>query len=226
MNRRNEVNRSVSSIPWMQRYLSITTAFLGGLYLLTFLLHTFEKSSSAAFKFTPYLLLTTIVLVLIPHFAAGNFRLIAWFGAAGLLIFLLEVVGLETGNLFGIVEFSTSLGLQVLGIPIVLVFNWVLVILGAVTLMERFADALWYQLAGVMMITTFYAFIVDQAAVVLSYWEWSSGFAPIQNYLVWALLGGTAAWFYNLLKLSNREHIQVWIIMCLQLIFFLGLRFT
>lgn len=226
MNRNNEVTRSVSDIPWMQRYLSITTAFLAGLYLLTFLLHAFEKSSSAAFKFTPYLLLTTIILVLIPHISAGNFRLIAWFGATGLLIFLLEVIGLESGNLFGIVEFNTSLGLLIIGIPIVLVFNWVLVILGAVTLMERFSDSLWYRLAGVMMITTFYAFIVDQAAVVLSYWEWSSGFAPIQNYVVWALLGGIAAWIYDLLKLSNRKHIQVWIIMCLQLIFFLGLRFS
>ena len=151
---------------------------------------------------TPGFLLLTSVAVAAPSLATGDRRFARWAAGAYALTFAAEAVGVATGAVFGEYVYGPTLGWKVLGVPLIIAFNWVLVVNGAVCLAGRIlpprADAgrrfALPLLAGA--IAAAFDWVMEPVAIRLDYWSWAGGGIPLQNYAAWFVLAAALAAFH------------------------------
>ncbi len=139
-------------------------------------------------------LLATALLLLGNHEQLGRWDLIA-FGCCALLGFGVEVLGVETGVIFGSYSYSERLGPRWLDVPLMIGVNWA-VLLFAIRawLGTRVRSLLGMVLLGATAMTLF-DWLMEPAAIALGYWQWEGNQIPLRNYLAWwvvslLLLGG------------------------------------
>lgn len=144
--------------------------------------------------------LTFIVMALLIYITdtSGSIFFKESFIVAFCIGFSAEIIGVNTGLLFGSYQYDSSLGIKVLNTPILIGLMWFMTIYGianfAYYLNEKMSASLrienhrffWGILAGV--ITTFFDYILEPAAIKLGYWSWSDEVIPWKNYLSWFLI--------------------------------------
>lgn len=128
-----------------------------------------------------------------------SFFILAW--AVGMAT---EMIGVNTGILFGTYHYGTILGPQILGVPLLIGCNWYLILRassGVATRMlawlplDRAKDikhpgesqALrWaHPILGGILATGF-DWVMEPVAIRLGYWTWfGDGHVPLLNYLTW-----------------------------------------
>ncbi len=148
---------------------------------------------------TPGFLLMTSAAVAAPSLAADGRRFVLWAAGAYALTFAAEAVGVATGAVFGEYGYGPTLGWKLLGVPVIIAFNWVMVVNGAVCIAgrilasragagRRFALPL---LAGTIAVA--FDWVMEPAAIRLDYWTWAGGGIPLQNYAAWFVLAAVLA---------------------------------
>ena len=100
--------------------------------------------------------------------------------------FSAEVIGVNTGLLFGEYQYSNlALGLKVLGVPILVGIMWLLVSVSAwqIALLGNFNSWLTVLLASA--ITVMFDLVLEQYATAYGLWSWQGGEIPLLNYISW-----------------------------------------
>lgn len=104
--------------------------------------------------------------------------------------FLLEGIGVNTGLLFGNYEYGQELGYKLLGVPIVLGFNWYCVVAASAHLVTKVLKnkslterALWTGL-----LCTFLDYLIEPVAMHFDFWDWQNGIIPLYNYISWFII--------------------------------------
>lgn len=151
---------------------------------------------------TPVYLLFMGVLVVLPSLVIERWRFGVWMVFAYVLTFLVEAAGVATGSIFGAYKYGPTLGGDVHGVPLVIAFNWMLVVNGSVCFSARVVPrgaGGWRRpaivgLAGLLAVA--FDFIMEPVAMRLDYWQWTLGAVPFQNYLAWFVLAGCLAAFH------------------------------
>ena len=149
---------------------------------------------------SPMLILLTLVAVgfaAVSSEASRRIRLLLWCFGSGLAGFFLEGVGVHTGFPFGEYTYSGGLGLQLLAVPVSIGFAWVLVLLGAHSLLQLVHlspknDVAHAAAIGGIMVA--FDLVMEPAAIHLGYWQWQ-GHVPFQNYLTWWVAGSLLAFW-------------------------------
>ena len=154
-------------------------------------------------------------------FRGKRVRLIAWIILTYAATFALEAVGTATGLVFGPYTYGDVLGLMLFSVPLVIGFNWVLVVLGGLSITERFSTLVAALTTG--MITTVFDFLMEPLAVHLGYWEWHWDGIPPQNYLAWFVTSFLAALAYRSLGIQMKTRLPAFYL-GVQTLFFLALR--
>jgi len=148
-------------------------------------------------------------------------RLVLWVAVTYLITFTLEAVGTATGLIFGPYTYGDVLGLMVVAVPVVIGFNWVLVVLGALRMVQRFPA--WAAVPGAAILTTAFDYLMEPVAVHLGYWTWHWDGIPPQNYLAWFLTSFAAALAFRGLKLRIGTRLPAFYLI-IQALFFLSIR--
>lgn len=113
----------------------------------------------------------------------------ARFYITGLVIFILgyfiEVIGVNTGVIFGDYEYGKTLGFEILETPLMIGVNWLLLILSCWSLTGLFFQNRWirYKVGAVFMVT--YDIVLEPVAIRLDMWGWQGGEIPLRNYAGW-----------------------------------------
>lgn len=173
---------------------------------------------------TPYILLLTGVLVLYYTLKKGELNILVWCLIIYILTFTLEILGTKTGIIFGSYTYGDTLGLKLSGVPLIIGFNWVMVILGAITLAEEIDKNIFLTalLAGTFAVL--FDLILEPVALKLGYWEWESGRIPLSNYYSWIGISFAASLLYDFLDIkTNMKMPECYF--TIQLIFFILLSF-
>ena len=133
---------------------------------------------------TPYVLTITLLLLIVNNFIDKKF-LIRLF-----LIFLLgltvEIIGVNFSIFFGEYKYGNNLGIKIFDVPIVIGFNWVLLII----LTGNFAHKIFPKsiilrvLTGSIMMILL-DLLIEISAPNLDYWEFANHPVPFSNYLWW-----------------------------------------
>ncbi|MDF1566381.1 MAG: carotenoid biosynthesis protein [Spirochaetaceae bacterium] len=151
----------------------------------------------------------------------ARLRLITWIVLTYLVTFALEAIGTATGLVFGPYDYGKVLGVMVLAVPVVIGFNWVLVVLGALRIVQRWPW--WAAIPTAAVLTTSFDFLMEPAAIHLGYWNWHWDGIPPQNYMAWFVISFTAAVAYRALRIRIPSKLPAYY-MLIQAVFFAAIR--
>jgi len=167
---------------------------------------------------TPFhLILSTVILLLfhrdwsIQFYIFSVLAFIIGFGA--------EVVGVQTGLIFGDYTYGTVLGPKILGVPLMIGVNWFLLVYITGVLVQKYLenDILAAILAALLMV--FLDFLIEPVAIALDFWTWKSDDIPLSNYLGWFAVAFLIQMIYRKMHFSKENPIAVFLLICL-IVFF------
>ncbi len=182
--------------------------------------HLYGPLRNLMLLLTPGTLLLTGLIVLFYSYKSSTNNFLLWAAFTYIITFILEVVGVKTGMIFGEYNYGSTLGIKLFDVPLIIGFNWVFVILGSIAISRLMTDNIFLS----SIISAFIAFIFDlilePIAIKLDYWSWSEGIIPIQNYLAWFVIAFIASVFFLKLNLKLRSDISIHYFF-IQLVFFI-----
>lgn len=182
--------------------------------------HIIPSVKSLMILLTPYTLLLTGSVTLFFSFQKGNTNLIVWGIIVYIITFSLEVIGVKTGYIFGSYYYDDVLGFKRFDVPLIIGFNWVVIILGAIGIASRIHKSA-FQIA---LLTGTFAVLFDvmlePVAIKLGYWTWDNGFIPLQNYYAWFGIAFFASLFGSKLKLDLEDSLFIYYLL-IQFTFFI-----
>ncbi len=132
----------------------------------------------------------------------------------------IEILGIQTGKIFGEYRYGDSLGLSILSVPLMIGVNWVFLTYASSSVFEgiRLPDSVKVILASLVMVG--YDIVLEQSAPKMDMWYWEEGAVPFQNYVAWFAI---AVVFHSVLKIfriNTSNPVAAAILLC-QFIFFL-----
>ena len=134
--------------------------------------------------------------------------------------FLVEMVGVNTGKIFGVYHYGAGLGPKINGTPLMIGINWLMLTLAFADLVRRTGLSGWVTVPVAAAGMVGYDLVLEQIAPWLDMWNWEGGSIPLQNYAAWFLL---ALLFQILLKgtgIPVKNRVALAVLFC-QFFFFL-----
>lgn len=166
--------------------------------------HILDRTYPYMIVLTPFVLLVFGIAVLI-NTTGYNPKFLLWCLAAYLFTFSIEVLGVHTGKIFGQYHYGDTLGIKLLGVPLVIGFNWVIVVLGAIALAKKISRNTFCSSLLAALFTVGFDIPLEIVAVNLDYWHWPGGFVPLQNYIAWFVVALIVALSFDYLKLQTKS---------------------
>jgi putative membrane protein len=174
----------------------------------------------AAFGLSYVLRLTPVLLTIIACTAVifWDAPVKAKIWASAIIIFgsyLVELIGVQTGMLFGDYSYGKLLGFTVFGVPITIGITWLIVCLSAWNIVSLNTSSLLrkYLLGGVLVVM--FDLILEQFAVAYSLWSWQGGNIPLYNYISWFAV--SMIWFFVIHKFAPKAEPSIFAIYILPL---------
>jgi putative membrane protein len=197
-------------------------------YFLYFLILVYVSGSigfvmNPAFfsPFTPYTLLFTCFVFLI-HIPVADKKFLLAFFTIAFLGYIIEVIGVKTGLIFGKYSYGDGLGIKLLEVPLIISINWAMLICAGIRIVSSiFANKI-TVLAVAALLVTLIDLLIEQVAPKLDFWQFESGLPNIHNYLGWIGVAFFISYFFYPILIKSNRTVYL-IILILQIIFFTSL---
>jgi bisanhydrobacterioruberin hydratase len=179
------------------------------IFLFGILWHSIDATYDYVLLLTPFVLVITYVIVLYPEIKERNYSLLLWLLAVYVITFILEAAGVQTGAIFGDYYYGDTLGLKFLDVPIVIGFNWGMIIWGAAELSDKMKLPVILKVLTVSLAAVILDFLIEPVAMQFNYWNWNNSIIPVQNYIAWMVISivFAASWF--LLKIKSKTRLPI-----------------
>jgi bisanhydrobacterioruberin hydratase len=157
-----------------------------------------------------------------------------------LFTLIIEIIGVKTGLIFGQYSYSNIWQVQIFNTPLLIGFNWILVVFGAICLVEkleklqvisnlhlhlnRYPINILCKSVAVGLIAVVFDLVLEPVAIKLNYWQWQNNIIPLQNYLAWFVVAFIASLVYYLFKLKPKNNLAT-VVLIYQYIFLLFIFF-
>lgn len=181
---------------------------------------------------SPFNLWVSLILLLLFHQDFNrNFILISI--SIFLAGFLVEVVGVHTGLIFGQYWYGQTLGTQLFNVPLVIGANWLLLVYCSSVVTQNICTRLQKILPENSLLSSAFLkaflaaslmvsldFLIEPVAIRLDFWHWQNEQIPLQNFQAWFLIAFILAFMFlkgNFLK----TNLLAPLLFILQLLFFI-----
>lgn len=156
-----------------------------------------------------------------------------------------EIIGVNTGLLFGNYIYGNVLGYKIFGVPLLIGVQWFVTVFCSASIIQqiqiwvenrvkketgniiKFNNYKTIQYLSLVidgaLIATFFDFALEPVAQKLEYWTWANYNIPAYNYWCWFIVSGLLLFVYKLFpfKKVNQFALHLFII---QVLFFVALR--
>jgi putative membrane protein len=173
--------------------------------------------------FTPINLFISFVLLFINQVQLEKSEL-----NAALIIFFIgmisEILGVNYGLIFGDYVYLDNLGFKVLGVPVLIGVNWIILtfITGSMSsyiIKNKHIAAL---TGAILMILL--DLIIEPVAPLLGFWIFDLPTVPLQNYIGWFVIGLTTQYIYHF-NIERKEYSFSINLLLVNAVFFAFLNF-
>lgn len=188
---------------------------------------------------TVFHLLLMAALLVATH-PKKNRRFFLFFLITSMAGFLIEAAGVNTGAVFGRYMYGETLGLQLLGVPLIIGINWFIIIYCAGMFTQAYENYMLHRLSkggfavnkrlqtasfiiDAVFLTVMFDWVMEPVAVKLGYWHWQNNHIPLFNYASWIIISALLLAFFRKLNAGSRNIFAVHLFI-IQLLFFLVLR--
>lgn len=161
--------------------------------------------------FTPYrdwfvnntpLVLLIMFLLLSKSQMNQSKKYIVFFLIAFMTGMITEIIGVNTGLLFGHYQYSNVFGLKLFGVPLLIGLNWFIIVTCADSFFNQNTALVQqkinlniskkalviYEIVGGAIIATCFDIILEPVAIELNFWTWENAQVPVSNYICWFLI--------------------------------------
>lgn len=170
---------------------------------------------------TPFNLITSVALLLYFH-TEWHKNTIIFVIIAFLTGFFIEVIGVNTGKIFGIYEYQTTLGFKIWGTPPLIGLNWLMLVYCMCCFVNT-QQSIFVNASISAILLTFFDYIAEPVAIRLEMWHWFGKLPPLQNYIGWFIVSFILCLVFEVLKLKKTNSLANHLLL-LQLLFFVFQR--
>ena len=168
---------------------------------------------------TPYVLSLTLLLLILNNDLSNKksktgLMLIFLFGL------IVELLGVNYGLFFGDYSYGANLGSKIYGVPYVIGFNWVLLIIATGSVSDKLIKGKEiYKIIFASFLMVLIDLLMEKSAPKLDFWEFVISPVPFSNYLWWFIFSLCFQYiFFKTVK--TREYNLSSNILVIQFIFF------
>lgn len=136
--------------------------------------------------------------------------------------FLVEVWGVNTGVVFGEYSYASGLGPKLLGTPLIIGVNWLLLVYTTASILEKTGFRSTYKIFIGALLMLVYDFFMEQIAPDMDMWHWQGNKVPMHNYLAWFLIALLFHSIFKVLRIKTVNPVSAIIFIC-QFLFFVFL---
>jgi putative membrane protein len=163
--------------------------------------------------------LLLLVLVLIVFNPLTSKTSLGLFGLIFLGGYISEVIGVNTGLLFGDYQYGNNLGLKIAGVPLLIGINWAVLVVTTAEISKRFGSNIWLKAAIAAGLMVFLDAFIEPLAPTLDFWTWTYGHPPLFNYITWFIIAYGLILLYLKAKINGNRSVALHIFLS-QLFFF------
>ena len=153
---------------------------------------------------TPLNLIISLVLLLLNSSDSNKTIMIA--GIAFIIGMFTEILGVNYGLIFGTYFYGEALGPKLLGVPILIGYNWAMVLIVTASIAQKVNKNFYTRIFLGVSLMLFLDLLIEPVAPDLDFWIFDSGIAPIQNYLGWVFVSFLLHFIYQKLKIKKNNN--------------------
>jgi len=139
-----------------------------------------------------------------------------------------EIIGVNSGLLFGDYHYGDVFGGKWMGVPILIGLNWFCIVYASFQSSLTITKSLSSNKIAVSLLTastaTAFDWIMEPVAIKLGFWQWHSTEIPILNYASWFFISFGVAYFFCWLGIKRTNPFAVYLLL-IHAIFFIFLSF-
>jgi len=111
---------------------------------------------------------------------------------------VVELVGVQTGVLFGSYQYGATLGWKILDTPVIIGVNWFILVYSSGSVIHHLKLPLVVKAAISATIMVVLDYLIEPVAMKYDFWNWQNGIIPLQNYLMWFIVAfGLLLYFHK-----------------------------
>jgi bisanhydrobacterioruberin hydratase len=173
---------------------------------------------------TPLNLLVNMILLLLNH-QNGTTKQWILFAIIILAGFCIELIGVNTGLIFGSYTYGKTLGLKLLGTPIIIGVNWLILTYSVVyTFSKNIQNKIILALISATILVLL-DFLIEPVATNYDFWSWILIDIPFKNYIAWFIIGFVFTYIINHFKGQSKNNFAPYLLF-FQFIFFIIFNFV
>ncbi|MEO1051600.1 MAG: carotenoid biosynthesis protein [Bacteroidota bacterium] len=153
---------------------------------------------------TPFNLLLSTAMITVTHNRPDR-RLLIFCMVCYAVGFISEFLGVQFGLIFGDYSYGWVLGPKVSGVPLVIGFNWLIVIYSSASISSLFKVPKWLRVILIATLAVFLDFFIEPVAIKYDFWSWQQVSVPIENYIGWFGISAILAFTLVYLKLDTNS---------------------
>ena len=170
---------------------------------------------------TPLNLLISAVLLFIFHEKYSKIHVLS-FVIIAILGYIFEVLGVNTGKIFGVYTYGPVLGWKLLETPLIIGVNWIILTYSITYSWSNFIDNKWLLAILSAVSLVLLDVIIEPVAVIYNFWRWENDVIPIQNFIAWGIIAFLFCLILAFLKKKSTNNFAPFLIL-IQIIFFSAL---
>lgn len=171
---------------------------------------------------TPVALLLSAIALIFQHRSGLNSSTFLVFLFILMSGFFIEVLGVNSGLIFGEYKYGNALGFKWMDTPLMIGLNWLLLVYTSASLIQRTKLNRWLGAILATSLMLLYDVLLEPVAPKIDMWYWANPVAPLQNYIAWGLIALTYHLVIARFKIQIRNPLDITIFFC-QVAFFLFL---
>ncbi|MGQ8338845.1 carotenoid biosynthesis protein [Sunxiuqinia sp. A32] len=206
---------------------NITAVTIGRVFLIVFYIvgligFSFPQSRELFKNLIPLNLLLNAFLLFLFH-KKWDYKIILFMIGVMLFTFAVEVIGVNKHWLFGNYEYGDTLGPKVMGTPLLIGLNW-LILTYCIYASFPGLHSKWFfiVLAAISMVG--FDMAMEPVAMQVDMWNWKGGIVPLKNFLDWFLVSLVIFFVMWKMKLKAENEMASSLII-IQFLFFACMNF-
>jgi uncharacterized membrane protein len=183
--------------------LSQPLALLIGLHIIGLFGLKFHETQDIFARLIPVNLIITLG-VLLYYQKHWNIRAIAYLFFVYVSSFVIEVIGVQTGKIFGVYRYGKALGPKLFDVPVMMGVTWLVLIycVGLMVKNLKYNQFFKAAIAAVMMVML--DVLIEPVAIKLGMWGWEERRVPAINYAAWFVI----SYLYVLIQLNIKAKLR------------------
>ncbi|MCB0704494.1 MAG: carotenoid biosynthesis protein [Saprospiraceae bacterium] len=134
---------------------------------------------------------------------------------------LAEMIGVQTGIIFGDYQYGRVLGPKVFGTPLIIGVNWMMLVYACGIWVNQLAKGSHWVLKGILgaLLLVGLDILIEPVAIRFGFWTWAAGWPPLRNYIGWFFVALPVQLLFARF-FGARKNIAAQILFILQIVFF------